>query len=284
MIVTNKYPATVTNSADPEKRGRIKVACAALLGDEETEMPHWVEPVFEWGWFIVPDPGEIVDLEVTEGADDDEHRGQASINNMNPRWKGRYWGGNDTDVKRPVPADFLTNYGKRRGIATPGGHIMMFDDTEGSKKFSITWKGGDNEYAYMAADEDGSWVIANKKGSLLYLNAKDGEMSWVDQHGNTISSGSTGIKLIDKSGGVAEMKDGVIQLLGQAAITISCKNAVVDAGSIELAQPAADFGVKGTTFQAYFLAHVHPTGTGPSGPPVPTGAEAAWLSTKVKVG
>ncbi len=278
------YPATVTAIEDPEQRGRIRVACAALMGDEETEMPAWVEPVYEWGWFVVPDVGEIVDLEVTEGSHDDEHFGQASINNLDPRWKGRYWGGNETDVKRPVPEDFKTNYGKRRGFATPGGHVMMFDDTEGAKKFSITWHGADNEYAYMAADEDGSWIFANKKGSLFYLNAKAGEMTWTDQHGNVISSASTGIKLIDKSGGIMEMKEGAIQILGQAAVTLSCKNAVIDAGSIELAQPATDPVLKGQTFMTYFLAHVHPTGTGPSGPPVPTGAEATLLSLKVKVG
>lgn len=278
------YPATVTAIEDPEKRGRIRVACAALMGDEETEMPQWVEPVYEWGWFVVPDPGEVVDLEVTEGHHDDEHFGQSSIANLDPRWRGRYWGGNDTEVKRPVPADFTTNYGKRRGFATPGGHVMMFDDTEGAKKFSITWKGGDNEYAYMSADEDGSWIIANKKGSLLYLNAKDGQMSWVDQFGNTIASDTDGIKVIDKSGCVASLKEGVIQLLAANAVTMSCKNVVIDAGQIELAQPAADFAVKGTTFLAGFMAHTHPTGVGPSGPPVPTGTEATWLSTKVKVG
>lgn len=283
-VTRTSYPATVTAIEDPEQRGRIRVACSALMGDEETEMPEWVRPSYEWGWFIVPDVGEVVDIEVTEGAHDDETFGQASINNLDPTWKTRYWGGADTDVKRPVPDDFKTNYGKRRGFATPGGHIMMFDDTEGKKKFSVTWHGADNEYAYMAADEDGSWILANKKGSLLYLNAKDGEFTWTDQHGNVISTASTGIKLINKFGEIFEMKNGTIQFLGQGAITISCKNAVLDAGLLELAQPAADFAVKGTTWLSYFLAHTHPTGTGPSGPPVPTGAESTLLSTKVKVG
>jgi type VI secretion system (T6SS) baseplate-like injector VgrG len=284
LIISGTYPATVTAIDDPEQRGRIRVACSALMGDEETEMPHWVDPVYEWGWFIVPDPGEIVDVEVAEGAEDDEHRGQISIQNLNPRWKGRYWGGNDTENARKVPDDFKTNYGKRRGFATPGGHVMMFDDTEGKKKFSITKAGANGEFTYLAADEDGSWIMANKNGSLLYMNAKTKEMSWIDEHGNTISSTSTGIKLIDKSGGIVEMKDGAIQVLSPGAVTISCKNAVIDAGKVELAQPAVDAVIKGTTFMPYFLAHIHPTGLGPSGPPVATGAEATLLSTKVVVG
>ena len=85
----SSYPATVTSTEDPEKRGRIKVACSAMMGDEETEIPQWVQPIYEWGWFVVPDPGEIVDLEVTEGHHDDEHFGQSSIANLDPRWKGR---------------------------------------------------------------------------------------------------------------------------------------------------------------------------------------------------
>jgi hypothetical protein len=283
-ITSGTYPATVTAINDPEQRGRIRVACSAMMGDEETEMPHWCDPVYEWGWFIVPDPGEIVDIIVDESAADDEHRGQISIGQLNPRWKGRYWGGADTETKRPVPEDFKTNYGKRRGFATPGGHVMMFDDTEGAKKVSLTWKGADNEYAYMAADEDGSWIMANKKGSMIYMNAKSGEMSWIDQHGNTIASSATGIKMIDASGGIVEMKSGVIQVLGQSAVTISCKNAVLDAGAIELAQPATDPAVLGTHLMTLFSAHTHPTGVGPSGPPIPQGTEAGVLSTKVKVG
>lgn len=284
MILTETHAATVLDNQDPEQRGRIKVACAALMADEETAVPHWCDPIYEWGWFIVPDVGEIVDIEVASGASDDDSKGVISIANLNPRWRGRYWGGEATEQARKVPDDFKTNYGKRRGFATPGGHILMFDDTDGKKKVSLTWHGADNDFGYMAFDEDGSWICSNKKGSLLYLNAKAGEMSLIDEHGNTISTASTGVKVIDKSGNLIELKDGQTQILNSGTVAVSCKNAVIDAGKVELAQPATDFLLKGTTFMSYFLAHTHPTGTGPSGPPVPTGAEPTLLSTKVLTG
>src|SRR6185436_657282 len=138
--ITETHIATVTAIQDPDKRGRIRVACVGLLGDETTEVPHWIEPALEWGWFVVPDVGEIVDIELVAHDSTDESPGQSSINTPNMRWRGRHWGGSKTDAARPIPEDFTTkNYGKRRGFATPGGHILMFDDTEGGEKISLAW-------------------------------------------------------------------------------------------------------------------------------------------------
>lgn len=277
------HPATVVAIEDPEQRGRIKVACSALLGTEDEALPMWVPPVAEWGWFFVPDIGETVDVEFISDEDDDESRSMASIANNDIRWRGRHWNGTG-DGARPIPDDFKTNYGKRRGFATPGGHIMMFDDTPGKRKWSMTWASGEGKFAYQAFDEDGSFICANANGSLLYHNAKEKESSWVDEHGNSIRLSATGISWIDKHGNFIESKDGAIQVCSPAAVTVSCKDATIDAGNIELAPPALDHLIKGETFMTYFAAHVHPTAMGPSGPPVPTGAEATLLSTKAKVG
>jgi hypothetical protein len=288
MIITEKHHATVTNTADPIQRGRIKVACVALLGDETTELPMWVEPIYEWGWFTIPDVGEIVEIEVAVGADDDEQRGQISIGQPNIRYRSRVWGGLETDGARAIPDDFLTNYGKRRGFATPGGHVLMFDDTPGKEKVSLTWHSKDDKYSYFSFDETGSVILSNKNGSLIYLNAEDGETSWIDEHGNSFSTSVEGMKLIDKFSNIIETKDGLVQILSQSAIAVSAKNVVVDAGSIELAsnalEPAVDPAVLGAKWMALFAAHTHPTGVGPSGPPIPTGTEALVLSTKVKLG
>ena len=70
-MTTQTFDATVTNIEDPEKRGRIEVSCAGLLGDEDSTLPMWVEPNTDWGWFYVPDVGELVEIEHVSSTSDD---------------------------------------------------------------------------------------------------------------------------------------------------------------------------------------------------------------------
>ena len=150
--LTERFPATVTSIEDEDsdpQRGRIKVACAGLLGDEESELPMWVEPALDWGHFYIPDVGEIVEVEVVAGTEQDEHIGQSSIDNLDIRWRGKRFyttgegtvGEQDQDPEvdaRLVHAEFLDpNYGKRRGFATPWGHIVFFDDTDGDHRIVV---------------------------------------------------------------------------------------------------------------------------------------------------
>lgn len=138
-----RYEAVVTNNEDDQKRGRIRAACAGLMGDEDSELPFWIDPVHEWGWFYVPDVGEIVEIEVITSSSTDEGFDEASIDALDPKWRGkRYFGNEDGDVadQRAIAGDFTgTNYGKRRGFATPHGHVLLFDDTEGDGRIYLTW-------------------------------------------------------------------------------------------------------------------------------------------------
>lgn len=284
MINTATYFATVTFNQDPEKRGRIRVACVGLMGDEDAEIPIDVDPVHDWGWFYIPDIGETVEIEVIEGSSEDEQKGQMSIDNLDIKWRSsRTYGNEETDTPTPINTDFTsTNYGKRRGFATPMGHVFMFDDTENSEQVSMKWQNASGENCFFAMDKDGSIIMSNKTGTTLFFNAKDGQMSIIDQHGNVISSDSVGIKIIDASGNMVELKSGAIQVLGQSGVTISCKDAVIDAGNIELAGNTEQI-VLGTTFFPLLNAHIHPTGVGPSGVPSPL-FPSSILSTKVKAG
>ena len=279
-----KYWATVTNNVDPENRGRISVACVGLLGDEETELPMFVEPVHDWGWFYIPDVGELVEIEVIESSDEDEQHGQMSIDNLDIKWRSkRAYGNEEGEIPTSINEDFTSkNIGKRRGFATPIGHVFMFDDTENEEQVSLKWQNKSGENSFFAMDKDGSIVLSNKTGTTLFFNAKDGQMSIVDQNGNVICSDSNGIKLIDSSGNSVEMKNGAIIVLGQSGITISCKDAIIDAGNVEIAGNTEAI-VLGTTFLSLLNTHTHPTGVGPSGPPtVPF--PSTILSTKVKAG
>jgi len=140
-VHTETYSATVTANNDDEERGRIRVACAGLMGDDDADLPMWVEPLLDWGWFLVPDVGEIVDIEVVAGTDLDEQFGQASIDNLDIKWKGpRYYGNTEADEPTVVHPSFTgDHYGKKRGFATPFGHVIVFDDTADAPKITISW-------------------------------------------------------------------------------------------------------------------------------------------------
>lgn len=282
------YPARVTFNQDPDKRGVIRVACQGLIGNDTEEIPVDVEPAPDWGWFYVPDVGELVEIEVIESSSEDEQHGQASIDNLDLRWRQvRYPNleAEDEADRRPVNADFTSkNYGKRRGFATPGGHVFMFDDTEGDEAISWKWQNKAGQNAFVSFDKDGSFILQNKTGTMMFFDAKNGAMSIIDEHGNMVGSDEVGIKMIDKTGNVVELKEGAIIILGQSGVTISCKDAVIDAGNVEITG-AAEAALLGTSFLPLLNAHTHPVTTAPGVTGVPTiPFPASILSTTVKVG
>ena len=182
-IRTETYVATVTDNADEEQRGRIKVSCVDLLGDEDSDLPMWVEPILDWGMFVVPDIGETVEIEAVSSTDLDEQFGQASIDNLDVKWKGkRYYTDDDADNPTPVHAFFTQeNYGKRRGIATPFGHVIMFDDTEGSPKITITWTSASQstestEISQIVFDTDGTIKLSVLGKNTIHLKENEMEM------------------------------------------------------------------------------------------------------------
>lgn len=170
MLYTATYPAKVTFNKDPKKQGAIRVACVGILGDEDTEIPLDVLPVHPWGWFFVPDIGEIVEVECIEGSSDDEQNGQASIDNMDLKWRSmRHYGNEKGETPTPInPAFTAKNYGKRRGFATPAGHVFMFDDTPGAEEITLSWKDGS---ALLTFDSKGTVTLQNKAGATFVMNS-----------------------------------------------------------------------------------------------------------------
>ena len=286
---TERFPATVQSVNDPDKRGRIKVLCAGLMGDEEEPLPHWIEPAYAWGWFIIPDVGEQIEIEVNTGSSEDESFQQASIDNLNPQFKGiRYWGGSDLegDLARPVPGDFTArNYGKRRGFSTPGGHVLLFDDTNGDRQVSLSFNSDSDTRSLMSFDKNGSFIVNTVKGHVLSFDADQDALLLVDPTGNSLTSDEAGIRLTDSEGNLVDLASatGVIQLLAANGITMSTKNANIDAGEIALGGAAAtDFAILANVFLTFFANHIHPTGVGPSGPAqVGAGGNPALWTTAI---
>ena len=284
-ISTEHHTATVTDSDDPEKRGRIKVSCAGLLGDEESPLPMWVDPVGQWGWFIVPDVGELVEVVVVAGSGEDEQPGQMSIDNLDVQWRGaRHYGNEEGDAPTPVPEDFTaTNYGKRRGFATPGGHVLLFDDTEGDQKVSLTWH-QEGKYSFISFDKTGGIILSTHSKHLIQLDAENGEIKIWDQHGNMYVSDEDRVLIFQKDSNSIEMKaDGNITVLAQAGLTVNGKVAHINTGEVILGEGLAtsivDFVMKGTTFNALLTPLLAALSTGsivadPQAPMASTWAKA----------
>jgi len=132
------YDAIVSDNQDPEKRGRIKVKCGEIT-DTERDLPEWVEPCFQYagvegaaGIFFVPAVGDPVEIERAVGHTDDDASGMATIINPETRWRCMTYG-----TAADVPTEFtFGTYGKRMGIKTPGGTVLIFDD-EASALFLV---------------------------------------------------------------------------------------------------------------------------------------------------
>jgi len=193
-VVTETYDAVVTSNADDEKRGRIKVSCPDLVGDLDDELiglPMFIEPVFDWGWFVVPDVGEIVEIEVVVTSDQDESFMQATLDGLRPRWRAkRHYtaeeGLEDNHEVRLPHSDFVSeNYGKRRGFATPFGHVLMIDDTESAPRIQLTWIGEqlepggapeDAKISRMEFEPDGSYKLTLLDKHTLHLQTEDNKL------------------------------------------------------------------------------------------------------------
>lgn len=261
LTVEECHLAIVTANKDPEQLGQIRVACQGLLDGEDEDLPMWIKPYASWGWFIVPDVGETVEIVAVVGATDDEQPGTASIANPNIRWRGtRLWGNTDTAEPRPIPDVFKTNYGKRRGFATPTGHVIWFDDTEGQEAVTIQWTKKDgSKQSTLSMDPNGSVVVTNQNGATLAMDAVAKTLLLADDNGNSI-------------------------LMEDKKITIVCTDTVkVDAPKVEIAGAAHDAAF-GDVLETWLAGHTHPTSApgAPTGPPAP--GPSGIKSSAVKLG
>ena len=179
--------ATVLNNKDNESeelndglmRGRLQVQCNTLLiADEtgaDTEFGLWVEPSFPFtgaegksGWFFVPPVGAQVEIEI----DRDEIGAVQSV-----KWiAGIYTDLND------IPEKFKTNYPERRGIITPAGHTLFFDDTPGSNLMTLSSPTGQ----YMNFGAAGEVIISIATGSLILIDKENKSVVIADENGNLL--------------------------------------------------------------------------------------------------
>jgi uncharacterized protein involved in type VI secretion and phage assembly len=250
-----KFRGFVIDNADPEKRGRLKVRVPSVLGTQESD---WALPCLPFGGladqglFLVPEVDAQVWVEFEEG---DISR---------PIWCGTFWQASGDPPEEAAAPDAPTT----RVLKTVSGHTLQFDDESGCEKFRLFHPAG----AEISIDENGTVVMTDAAGSTLTLDAAAGKSVLQDSNNNTLTMDASGTLLEDASGNQVE--------LAAAGITVRGQMITVEGTMVALGGSGGEPLIKGSTFLTLFATHIHPTGMGPSGPPIPQG-EMSALSAKV---
>lgn len=140
---------TVGQNIDPAKAGRVKALLAEMDG---AEFPEWLVGVLPTGWVWPAAVGDSVAIELPDDEDLIEFPQEAECLGVL---------GNQHDA---VPSEFRDDYPHRRGLKTPGGHLLIFDDK--GKTITIKPMGGKSE---IVCNADGSITV--KADSTVKLEA-----------------------------------------------------------------------------------------------------------------
>jgi Type VI secretion system/phage-baseplate injector OB domain len=249
-----KYRGFVADNEDPQKRARLKLRVPSVLGDEESD---WALPCLPFGgaagqgFFSVPEVNAQVWVEFEEG---DVHR---------PLWVGTFW-----MAQADVPSAAAISPPTTRLFVTPKGHTLQFDDKDDEEQILLRHP----KEATLVIDKDGSVALTDAKGAKLTLDAAGEEVLIEDSSGNKLTMSSSGIVAEDANGNKIEMASSGINVKGQQI--------VIEGSQVMLGGQGGEPVIKGTSFLSLFATHMHPTGMGPSGPPIPQG-EMSSLSSKV---
>jgi uncharacterized protein involved in type VI secretion and phage assembly len=255
-----KYRGFVSDNADPDQLGRIRVTVPSVLADTVTD---WALPVLPFtgaqdiGQLMLPEVGAAVWVEFEEG--DVSH----------PLWVGAFW----TPPTQPSSGSGQAKLGDPavRGLHTSAGHVLLFDDTSGSESFHLEHPAGTT----VDVDSNGTITLTDASGGQVEMDANASKLTIADANGNSAVLDGQGITIADANGNQIEM--------AAAGVTLTGQQLTLDASVVQIGSAASEPVIKGLTFLTAYLAHIHPTFVGPSGPPIPT-TEMASVSTEVMTG
>jgi uncharacterized protein involved in type VI secretion and phage assembly len=249
-----KYRGFVTDNDDPQQLARVKLRVPALLGEAET---GWALPCLPCGGssnrglFCVPEVGAQVWVEFEGG-------------NLDfPIWTGTFWQ-QTGDVPEEVLSPPTTKVWR-----TGKGHVLLLEDVDGDEQVKLEHAQG----ARLELDSSGGATLEDNSGARLHLDAENGQVTLEDANGHSLTLTGQGATLEDATGNKIEMTGAGVKVSASGTITL-------EGTQVMLGGAGGEPLIKGTSFLTLFATHVHPTGVGPSGPPVPQG-EMSSLSTKV---
>jgi uncharacterized protein involved in type VI secretion and phage assembly len=250
-----KYRGFVSDNSDPDRLGRLKVTVPSVLGDTVT---GWALPCLpfgglaEQGLFTIPELDAQVWVEFEEGE------------LSHPIWVGTFW-----QSSGDVPSEGAVTPPTTRVLKTPSGHVLQFDDASGAEQYRLHHPAGSE----MTIDSQGTIALTDANGAKVTLDVAGNQIVVEDANGNTLTMSTTGTTVEDSNGNKIEMGPGGVNIKASATVT-------VEGAQVMLGGQGGEPIIKGPSFLALFATHIHPTGVGPSGPPIPQG-EMSSLSTKV---
>jgi hypothetical protein len=279
------YRAFCIDNKDPEKRGRIKIACPEVGHNPTTGLQDtWVDPVFDavgpnMGSFWPPIVGSVVRVFFLNG---------------HPSEPIGYLGGwfTRSDGTNKCPTEFAhgpDGSPETRGFVTRAGHMFLFKDTPGEEAVNLIWHRpdsgdqslsdatktadrGQGDFAFLNFNKDGSVQLGNAKGAMLTLDAAEGQNLLVDEHGNSVTTDADGIKLIDKAGNLISIdaKAGDITMVAENNLNFTAKTMNIKTGGVYLCDSATLSAVLGEPLMAWLASHTHTCAApnSPSSPPV----------------
>lgn len=253
-----KYRGLVTDNADPDKLGRLKLRVPSVLGTAETS---WALPCVPFGgkaghgFFMLPEVGAQVWVEFEEG--------DPSL----PIWTGTFWQ-QSSDVPSEATAQSPPT---TRLVKTVSGHLLQFDDKSGSEKFTLKHPAGTS----AVIDEKGILTVTDAGGDTVTLDASGKKITIEDAGGNKVEMSSSGITITDAGNNKVEM--------AAAGITLeSSKPVVIKASEVQLGGPGGEPVIKGDSFMKFFNTHVH-TCAAPGSPTSPPAMPMTLLQLSLKV-
>lgn len=233
----SSYRGYVRENRDPEDRGRIRVQVPQV---SPGVLGNWAYPKMpcgpDSGFFWPPPIDSLVLVEFTCG------------NPKYPFYTGGWWTTDEGKHQIPkemrrankgtedAPGDAIT----ARGLKTPGGMYLLFDDREGEEKLRLLWQNKDGvKKGFLNFDKNGSMLLQAGNGSSFYLNAEGSEATIFGPavDGGTSASLSLvpdGVRMIGPEGQLIEIKSGAILVQSELNVTMEVNGAQVklDAGSV----------------------------------------------------
>lgn len=251
------YRARVEDNADPKKRGRLLVEVPTVLGKG---VHKWAMGKFGLGGnsnealIFVPAIGSQVLVEFVEGSP------------KSPIWAGVYYPDEAEEGDNYVPpASFDLDPGTLHMLRTEQGIELRLEDDRKSND-----DGGNQQV--ILHHPSGTDIVINKDGVIAITDPESGE--FLLDPVNKIA------RLKGQGDGQLEMtQSGVILKHGSTELKLDSSGATITAAQIKLDGDSVTLGKSATSsilnaeafVNSVFSTHTHPTGVGPSGPPVPPG-------------
>lgn len=266
------YDGQVVDVRDPEKRGRVRCFVPAIGAREPSR--EWFRPMLPMagkgrGAFFPPSVGDTVSVCFENG---DPSRPRAYLGG----WYGAVDGA--SEVPGELGYDTASPPAPRRsGLVTRMGHALIFNDTPNEETVTLRWRQsaeGDAARTNLSATASRS----GGKTSTLVFDARGGITIQTSADGLLKLEGNGDITVSDGRGNRILLRDGALTVEGDR-ITLKADAVSIDADRVSVGSNATLRAVLFEPLLQWLNTHVHPTGTGPSGPAVAPCTDAIGSST-----